>query len=424
MKEMELTSLLAEVESREEELLDLVKDLVSFPTTSPPARNAKEAQDYVTNYLHQLEFEIDRWNLYDNDPIVVGKKRGADPSSKRLIINGHLDVAAIEEGQVWKFDPFTCVVTDERLYGRGVADMKAGMAGALFALRLLHEHGIEPEGDVMIQSVVGEEVGEAGTKSCCDKGYDADLAIVVDTSNCEIQGQGGVITGWITVESPTTFHDATRRSMIHAGGGLYGASAIEKMMLLLQGLQSLERHWGVTKQSDGFPPGSTTINPAVIRGGQHAAFIADRCELWITVHYYPEEHYEDVVKEIEEHLHHVAMADPWLQNHPPTFTWGGTSMIEDEGEIFPSFSIDQDHYGVQLLAQAHEQMFQEPVNYSMSPTVTDGGWLAEAGIPTVLYGPGTLEQAHAVNESLDRDQFLKFTKTMVSFLYKWYQQKN
>ena len=50
------------------------------------------------------------------------------------------------------------------------------------------------------------------------KGYEADFAVVVDTSNLHMQGQGGVITGWITVKSPQTFHDATRRQMIHAGG--------------------------------------------------------------------------------------------------------------------------------------------------------------------------------------------------------------
>ena len=50
----------------------------------------------------------------------------------------------------------------------------------------------------------------------------------MDTSDLHMQGQGGVITGWITVKSPQTFHDATRRQMIHAGGRLFGASAIEK----------------------------------------------------------------------------------------------------------------------------------------------------------------------------------------------------
>ncbi|WP_374701227.1 hypothetical protein [Thalassobacillus sp. C254] len=87
------------------------------------------------------------------------------------------------------------------------------------------------------------------------------MAVVVDTSDLHIQGQGGVITGWVTIKSPQTYHDATRRNMIHAGGGLYAASAIEKMTKIIQGLQELERHWAVTKSYPGFPPGMTTINP-------------------------------------------------------------------------------------------------------------------------------------------------------------------
>ncbi|MFB5664399.1 M20/M25/M40 family metallo-hydrolase, partial [Alteribacillus sp. HJP-4] len=108
-------------------------------------------------------------------------------------------------------------------------------------------------------------------------------------------------------------------------------------------------------------------------------------------------------------------------DHPPQFSWGGTSMIEEQGEVFPAFSVNTRHAEVEMLANAHQHIHQTPVDYSMSPTVTDGGWLAEAGIPTVLYGPGTLDQAHAVNESLDRNQLLRFTKTMVTFLYDLFQ---
>ncbi|WP_173916823.1 acetylornithine deacetylase [Halobacillus sp. Marseille-Q1614] len=418
--DIKLSQLLNEVEEREHEILTLLTDLVAHPTASPPARNSKKVQKYVAHQLKELDFTIDSWDLYPGDPVVVGTRKGQQENQSSLIINGHLDVAAIGENESWDYDPFVCTVTEDKVFGRGVADMKGGIAGVLFAMKVLYEAGIEPSGNLYFQSVVGEEVGEAGTKSCCEKGYRADLALVVDTSDCKIQGQGGVITGWITIESPQTFHDACRRSMIHAGGGLHGASAIEKMMKIINALQELERQWAITKSSPGFPPGSNTINPAVIEGGRHAAFIADRCKLWITVHYYPEEHYEDVINDIEEHINYAAKADPWLKVYPPQFSWGGKSMIEDQGEIFPAFSVDPSHSGVQKLAGAHQLVHDTPVDYSMSPTVTDGGWLAEADIPTVLYGPGTLEQAHAVNESLDREQLLQFTKTMTAFLYDWF----
>ena len=85
---------------------------------------------------------------------------------------------------------------------------------------------------------------------------------------------------------------------------------------MIQSLNELERHWGVMKKSPGMPPGANTINPAVIEGGRHPAFIADECRLWITVHYLPNESYESVVNEIERYLNKVAEADVWLrENH-------------------------------------------------------------------------------------------------------------
>ncbi len=81
----------------------------------------------------------------------------------------------------------------------------------------------------------------------------------------------------------------------------------------------LERHWAVMKTYEGYPSGTTTINPAVIEGGRHAAFIADECRLWITVHFYPNETHEQIIKEIEEYIGKAAAADPWYKENPPQF---------------------------------------------------------------------------------------------------------
>ena len=415
-----IESLIGQVDERKEELVALLKTLVSYKTPAPPARNTSEAQHYIAHLLKQYGFEVDTWEVYPNDPNVVGVLKGTDSTRyNSLIINGHIDVAEVNEDEEWDIDPFLPVVKDNMITGRGVADMKGGLAGALFALQLFHESGINMPGDLIFQSVVGEEVGEAGTLQCCKRGYSADFALVVDTSDLHIQGQGGVITGWITIKSKTTHHDGTRRNMIHAGGGLFAASAIEKMAKVIQGLQELERHWAVTKSYPGFLPGTNTINPAVIEGGRHAAFIADECRLWITVHYYPNESYEAIANEIEEHILNLAKADPWLKEHPPTFEWGGTSMIEDRGEIFPSLEVDENHAAVQLLAGAHEYIVKEKPQIDVSTTVTDGGWLADANIPAAIYGPGNLENAHSVNEQLSIDQLVQYTKVMVQFIYQW-----
>ncbi|MFS0785499.1 acetylornithine deacetylase [Shouchella sp. 1P09AA] len=412
--------LMKQVDEREEELIQLVKDLISFETPAPPARNTAGIQTFIAEYLEELGATVDQWDVYEGDPNVVGTLKGSYSNAfHSLILNGHVDVASVDKDEVWRTSPFSAEVMDGTIYGRGAADMKGGLAACLFALKLVSDHGLKLKGDVFLQSVIGEEVGEAGTKQCCEHGYQADYAIVADTSHCAIQGQGGVITGWITIKSPTTHHDGTRRQMVHAGGGVHGASAIEKMTKMITALQELERHWAITKSYPGFPSGTNTINPAVIEGGRHPAFIADECRLWITVHFYPDETVEEVTKQIENHLLAVAQGDVWLRDHPPLFKWGGESMIVDRGEVFPAFSVDQEHAAFSMVAEAHEAVFGARPDVEMSQTVTDGGWLASYGIPTILYGPGKLEHAHAVDEQLKIEELVKYTKSLLRFMISW-----
>ncbi|WP_059102914.1 acetylornithine deacetylase [Shouchella shacheensis] len=412
------------IDRRQDELLELVQTLIQFETPSPPARNTADAQQYIASYLANYGFSIDTWDVYPGDPNVVATKHGSKSESyQSLLLNGHIDVAAVEEDEPWTTPPFSASIRHGYLYGRGAADMKGGLGTSLFLLKLFDELNIKLGGDLLLHSVVGEEVGEAGTKQCLERGHTADFAIVCDTSDCHMQGQGGVITGWITVKSPTTHHDGTRRQMIHAGGGVHGASAIEKMMTLIESLQVLERHWAVTKSHPGFPAGTTTINPAVIEGGRHPAFIADECSLWITVHYYPNESHETVTAEIEEAVLARAQSDPWLKEHPPTFRWGGTSMIEDRGEIFPALPIDPHWEALPPLRDAHRQAFGTALKEGMSTSVTDGGWLAEGGVPAVIYGPGQMKHAHSVDERIRIDDLLTYTKSLATFILTWCNTK-
>lgn len=414
---------LRHIEQSRGELLDLLGQLVAFRTESPPARNAGAAQAFIAGELERLGFRVDRWEVFPGDPNVVGVRPGQDPRRCSLIINTHVDVAHVGDARDWTRPPFELTRDgdgpDARVYGRGVADMKGGTAAALLALRALRRAGVRLGGDVIFQSVVGEEAGEAGTRACNERGYRADFALVPDTSDLAIQGQGGVITGWITIQSPETFHDGVRARMIHAGGGISGASAIEKMVKVIGALQELERHWAVTKSYPGFPPGSNTINPAVIEGGRHAAFIADRCALWVTVHFYPDETYESVAAEVERHVLAAAAADPWLREHPPSFRWGGRSMLEERGEVFPALPLRRDHPAVRALAAAYESVCGGPARLGMSGTVTDAGWLGHAGIPAAICGPGELRWAHAVDENVAVSQLVDAAKVYARFIADW-----
>ena len=412
------------IRERSNELVDLARHLIRYPTLSPPGRNTEQIQEEIARYLAGAGFEPDTFPVFPGDVDVVGTRRGSDPNTHAsLIFNGHVDVAEIGDREAWTHDPFDPVIEGDRLYGRGSVDMKGPLAAALFAARVLHDLGIEQRGDLIIQSVIGEEMGEAGTLTANERGYRADYAIVPEPMEFRFSGQGGVITGWIEIQSPETLHDGVRARTIHAGGGLHGASAVEKMSKIVTALGELERHWAVMKHYPGFPPGTTTINPSVIEGGRHPAFIADYCGLWVTVHFYPNETWESVTQEIEDHVLRTAFADLWMRDNPPTFNWGGRSMIEDRGEIFPASAIPVDHPATHLLEDIHRDIIgTEPV-HEMTTTVTDSGWLESAGIPTVIYGPGSLNQAHTIDEWISVEELITAAEIYAVMIAEWCNER-
>ncbi len=405
--------MLGEIQSRieqsKEDILRFAAKMVSFKTPNPPAHNTKEIQNWMATELQKLGMKTAMHDLYPGEPLVVGVAQG-EPGQRTLVFNGHVDVAQVEEGEKWDFDPFSAWWNDKYLYGRGAADMKSAMAAVFWAIKTVLESGIKLKNNIMFQSVVGEEAGEHGTKTLLEKGYKGDFAIVPEPTELNICGQGGVVTMWVTVKSPKTFHDGLRSRLIHAGGGVEGANAIEKMSKVLHGMQELERHWAVMKSYPGLRAGANTINPAVIKGGRHPAFIADECALWFTIHYLPNERMEDVKEEVVSYIGALADADLWLKKNRPEIIFGGTSMFRDRGEIFPASEVDMNNRDVQRLFSTFENVLGRKPETLVWPSVSDSGWFAEYGIPVVISGPGALEEAHAINEKIEIDQVLEASK--------------
>jgi acetylornithine deacetylase len=178
------------------DLVQLVRDLVAFPTENRPPDGAEgPCQDYVIAYLHGLGIEPDvfrpdevegalghaAWwpgRSYAGRPCVVGRLPGAG-GGRSLLFSGHIDVVpatgAGEHGY-WDGD-----IDGDRLYGRGSFDMKGGIACALHAVRCLVECEARLRGDLTVESVVDEEYGGAnGTLACRLRGHNADGAVLCE----------------------------------------------------------------------------------------------------------------------------------------------------------------------------------------------------------------------------------------------------
>lgn len=152
-----IEELLRQVDARQDELIGLLCTLIGFETPAPPARNTTAAQAFIERYLTACGFSTEMWDVYPGDPNVVGVLKGTDPDRHRsLIVNGHVDVAEVGPDEAWETGPFRPIVRDGLVIGRGAADMKGGLAGALFAIRLLRDAGLDLPGDIIVESVIGE----------------------------------------------------------------------------------------------------------------------------------------------------------------------------------------------------------------------------------------------------------------------------
>ena len=146
---------------------------------------------------------------------------GADEGFS-IILNGHLDVVPAGDRSQWDFDPFAGTVTDTQILGRGTSDMKAGVAGLLFAMKLLKESGAELKGNIRLHLVSDEESGgEFGSRWLCDHGYaeGANACLIAEPTSAndiEIGQKGGL----------TVILKATGKSAHGSLGGIKGDNAI------------------------------------------------------------------------------------------------------------------------------------------------------------------------------------------------------
>jgi acetylornithine deacetylase len=417
-----------------DELIALVRALVSHPSENPKLlaeagaqvrATAAEAacQDAISAELVALGFQIDRFEALPGRDDVVGRLAGAG-GGRSLILNGHVDVVPAGDASAWPHDPWGGEIEGGNLWGRGACDMKGGIGCGIVALRTLQALGVRLAGDVVFQSVVDEETGGPGTRAALTRGHFADAAIVLEpTARTIVTVEGGL--EWVqVVVRGRTGHSAVRYRSVHAGGRGEAVSAIEKAMKLLAAVAELERHWAVHKLHPLMPRGITTINPGVIAGGSGGGAdgmpngmiaysnFADYCALGLSLKYLPDERGEDVKAEFEQYIARVAAADPWLREHPPEIEWGVA------GVSFPPSEVQPDHPLVTALSGAFEAVAGEP-RLAGFEAVSDLAWLAEAGIPAVLYGPGDFAQAHSSAEYVAVDDLVEVATVVALAICDW-----
>ena len=427
---------LARVDALERELVEALSASVQIASVNPkyPGQvyedvvgGEGEVARFMAGVYEKVGAEVDLFALEPGRENCVGVIRGRG-GGRSLIYNGHTDVVPPGDPANWKSgDPFSGRIDSDRVWGRGSTDMKSGILAQAFAARALNEAGVRLDGDLILESVVGEETmdHERGTTATVERGYTADAAVVSEPSSppaplAIVPVTPGLL--WFSVTAPgKATHAAMRAETFRAGGlgPLVGVNAIDKGVYIFEALRRLEDEWGQTKRHPLFAPGHFTLHPGVVSGGPKGVavpfFISEYMTIDYCCWYHPDEDPEDVKAEITTHVERAAQLDGWLRENPPVLEWKLT---------WPASSVSPDHPICHAISEAHElaaegTRFAGPPAVHAFAAVEDTTFLNRGGVPAVSYGPGDLRVAHADDEYCLIDELMCATRTYALIAMTW-----
>lgn len=408
---------LAAVDAQRSEQIGFLQELVRQPST---LGHEASAQELVTAKFRQLGLAVETFepSLIEIAPLrgyspvewdytgrynVVGRRPSRGQTGRSLILNGHIDVVSPEPVHHWTRDPWGGAIEDGRLYGRGAADMKAGIAQMVYAVEAIRRAGVSLRGDVTLESVIEEECTGNGTLSCLARGIVADGAIITEPhALAAYLAQVGVL--WLRI--------AVRGLGAHVLGAHRAVNAIEKAYVLIAALRELEAQFN----REGHPAYAGVEHPinfnvGVIKGGDWPSTVPAECVLEARLAFFPGFKVEDVKARVTAHLREAAKADPWLAQHPPALTFYG---FHAEGVI-----LNRNDALIRQLAGAHEEVVGKELEYQVSTATTDiRHFNLYYGIPAICYGPAG-DRIHGPDESVDLESLATATKVLALLVMDW-----
>ncbi len=358
------------------------------PSLVPGGPGEREAARLLAGVLETWGFRVDVHDAAPQRPNVVA--RIGAPGGRTLMFNGHLDVVGVEG---MDHPPFDAGERDGRLYGRGSADMKAGVA-AMCAAAALAADGLS-HGEVIVAAVADEEYASRGTRALVERGIRADAAIVTEPTGLAIMPAH---RGFVWVE--LTFHGRA------AHGSRYevGIDAIRHAGLVLAELDALDTG-PLTRRTHPLL-GHASLHGALITGGQGMSTYPDRCELKIERRTMPGETPSGVMAEIEAACARVRERRPELRVDLALILAQSPSDVSPDAPVVRALRGALEHQTI-------------PVRVEGMSAWTDAAILNDAGIPAICFGPGDIALAHGPEEYVELEQIQRATAVLERMARAW-----
>ena len=395
--------------------LATTSDFVAIPST----RGAEgPCQDMFGDLLRMRGYEVDDWHIeldalkdmrgygpiehdFSKARSVVGTYRPATTAGRSLILQGHCDVVPAGPLEMWETPPFSPVIRDGRMYGRGACDMKSGTIGALYALDAIKAAGFKPTARIHVQSVIEEESTGVGALSTLQRGYRADACFIPEpTSEKMVRSQVGVI--WFRLK--------VRGFPAHVFEAGIGANAIQASYHLIHALEKLEAEWNERAKSDRhFKTLNHPINfnPGIIRGGDWASSVPAWCDVDCRIAVLPGWSIKDCQNEILACVAAASRDHRFLSNNPPVVEWSG---FLSEGYELTDSAEPEAAFG-----RAFNAVYGGEVQDLVFTALTDTRFYGlNYNIPSLCFGAAGAAM-HGFNEYVDLASLRQATKTMALF---------
>jgi len=356
-----------------DELTELTARLVAIDSVNPAlvagGKGERDIAMFVADWCEGRGLDVEV--VGDERPSVIATRRGAG-GGRSLLLNGHLDTVGVA-GMTAPHEPR---VEDGRLYGRGAYDMK----GALAAILLVAAAADGLNGDVIVTAVADEELASVGTETVL-RHVHADAAIVPEPTDLRLAVAHRGFVG---------FELETHGVAAHGSRPDLGVDAIVKMGRLLVGLERLD---ALLQSGPSHPlAGTGSVHASLIEGGQELSSFPARCVLTGERRTIPGETTADVERELRE--------------------LGGDATVRLIASRDP-YEAPLDHPFAELVARVAG--IDDPVG---APFWTDAALIAEAGIPTVLFGPAGAG-AHAETEWVDLPSLRRVRDVIARTAAEW-----
>jgi acetylornithine deacetylase len=352
-----------------QDLTALVSELVAIDSVNPAlvsgGAGEREIATFIAGWARAAGLKAQVLEETAGRPSVLVRARGSG-GGRTLLLCGHIDTVNVE-GMT---DPHTLRADGDRLYGRGAYDMKAGVAAALIAAR--EAARLDLAGDVVVAAVADEEHASLGIQEAL-RAVQADAAIVTEPTELEIiVAHRGFV--WSEVEVSGRAAHGSRPQL--------GVDAIVKMGPVLTELGALD----IALAAREHPLlGRGSVHASVIEGGVELSSYPARCVLGLERRTLPGETGADVERELAALLDRCRSADGELDAEQRTLL------------VREPFEVSEDAELVGLVRAAATEVLPATPPTGGASYWADAAFIAAAGIPTVMFGPGG-EGAHAIEE--------------------------